>query len=71
MKKEKDFAGPLDIEVKGPNLWRQVRKNLNFCFMVLNAQFRTYELRGHEKKRDFPNPFDIEVTGPEGTLSSI
>ena len=35
--------------------------------MVLKAQVRTCELRGHEKKKkkDFPNPDDIEITGPD------
>ena len=30
--KMKDFPNPLDIEVAGSDLWRQFRKNLNFCF---------------------------------------
>ena len=36
--------------------------------MVLKAQVRTCELRGHKKKKkkkDFPNPINIEVTGPD------
>ena len=31
--------------------------------MVLKAQVRTCEFRGHKKKKDFPNPLDIEVPG--------
>ena len=33
--------------------------------MVLEAQVRTCELRGHVKEKDFSNPLDIEVTGPD------
>ena len=34
--------------------------------MVIKAQVRTCELRGHEKKKkDFPNLLDIEVTDPD------
>ena len=31
-KKKKNFPNPLDIEVTGPDLWRQFRKNKNFYF---------------------------------------
>ena len=31
-KNKKDIPNPLDIEVTGPDLWFQFRKNLNFCF---------------------------------------
>ena len=65
MKKKKKFCNHLNIEVTGPDLWRQFWKNQNFCFMVLKAQVRTFELRSHEKKKDFPIPLDIEVTGPD------
>ena len=33
-KKKKDFHNPLDIEVTGPDLWRQFCKNQNFLFYV-------------------------------------
>ena len=29
---KKHFLNPLDIEVTGPNLWRQFRKNKSFYF---------------------------------------
>ena len=31
-KKKKDFFKPLHIEVTGPDLWHQFRKNQNFWF---------------------------------------
>ena len=33
-KNKKDLVNPLDIEVTGPDLWWQFRKNQNFCFYV-------------------------------------
>ena len=37
-----------------------------FVFMVVKAQVRTCELRGHKKKKkDFSKPLDIEVTGQD------
>ena len=51
MKKKKDLPNPLDIEVAGPDLWRQFWKNQNFCFYGPNAQVRTCELCGHDKKK--------------------
>ena len=29
---KKDFPNPFDMEVTGPDLWRQFKKNESFCF---------------------------------------
>ena len=50
-KKKKDFPNFLDIEVIGPDLWRQFRKIKIFFFMILKAQVRKCEHRSHEKKK--------------------
>ena len=60
-KRKKDFPNSLDIEVTGPDLWRQFLKNQNFenqnFFMVLMAQVRTCELHGDKKnKKVSPTP---------------
>ena len=36
-KKKKDFPNPFDIEITGPDLWRQFQKNLNFSFYDLKG----------------------------------
>ena len=52
MKKKIYFPNPHDIEVTGPDLRRQFRKNQNFCFYGSKG---AGEFRGHEKIKN-PQP---------------
>ena len=55
--KKKRFSNPLDIEVTSPYLWRQFRKNQNFCFYGSKGTFPDlWASRSWNKKRFLQPP---------------
>ena len=63
---KKKFPQLLDIEVKSLDLWRQFRKNQNYCFYCPKGTepdlLASRSLKKKKKKR-FPKVLEIEVTG--------
>ena len=61
---KKKLPNPFDIEVTGPDMWRQFQENSNFCFYgPIGTRSRPVSFAVmKKKKKDFPNPHDVEVT---------